>query len=222
MGLFITAYQYSKLWAKYEILAGDLPDNSYDPDKVPYYKEIMGIIRPLDYSIIPSLMLQPDITLSLDFSQRTWTLHKFHQYGPGGDIILDHGRYGLCGELASYTYVRIKPLLGDRFVVKFANVTQSGFFNTPGDTHVVLVMYDKLGSQGYVIDPSFHRYGPIDSYKDYLFSSFAESLNWVDKRKVDVSFSVNQAMPVLVHNNLISYLIVKDCNGKFDKDDFII
>ena len=221
-GAFITSYQYWELKKQFELMIGDLPDPSYDSQKLPYYNEIMDIIRPLDYSVIPTLTLQTDITLSLDFKNKNWTLHKFHQYEPNGDIILDYGRYGLCAELASYTYSRIKPFLSDRYTIKFAHVTQSGFFHKPGDSHVILIIYDRLQSNGYLIDPSLHRYGPVNSYRDYLYYGFADSLDWVDNKQIDVSFQVNQGMPLLIHNGLISFLIIRDCNGAFDKDNFIL
>jgi len=222
IGILFISYQYWQL-KKHSMLGKEgLSGEKIDTTGIPYYKEIMDIIRPLDYSVIPSLKLQPDITLSIDFSNKTWTLHKLHQYNSKGNVIIEYNRYGLCGELASYTYTHIRPVLPDRYTIKFARVAQSGFFLPPGGTHVILIIYDKLLSKGYLLDPSLHRYGPIDGYQDYLFDSFGEKIEGVNNKEEDVTFRVNHGMPVTIYNNFISMFSVEDCNGKFDKDNFIL
>ena len=151
VGISVLSYQNWQLRQHLEGGESRGPDSVPALQDAPYYKEIMDIIRPLDYSVIPSLVLQSNIKLSIDFTNKTWSLLNFHQFDSNGNIILDYGRYGLCGELASYTYNRIKYFFNDRYVIKFAQVSESGFFLTPNSSHAVLIIYDtvRAGSKGY-------------------------------------------------------------------------
>ena len=222
IAILFVSYQYWQLNERSRSGKDSLLDRKIDTTAVPYYKEVMDIIRPLDYSVIPSLLQQPDIKLSIDFLNRTWTLKNFHQYDSEGNVIIEDHRYGLCGELASYTYNRIKPFFTNRYIIKFSNVSESGYFLTPYGTHVILTVYDTLNSKVYLLDPTFHRYGPLDEYHDYLFFSMAESIEGINKKETDVSFSVNHGEPMIIRNNFISVLTIEDINGKFDKDNFIL
>ena len=221
VGLFIVTYQNWQLRAPLSTEKSS-PNIISDPKSIPYYKEIMEIIRPLDYSVVPSFVQQPDITLSIDFSNKTWTLHKFHQYDSDGNIILEDNRHGLCGELASFTYRKIMPLFGDRYIIKFAQVAQSGYFLHPSGSHVVLVIYDKATMQPYLLDPALHRYGPLSDYQDYLFHSYSEKVEGLDSHQIDVTYKINHGMPIVIYNNYISVFTIEDVNGKFDKDNFIL
>lgn len=222
IGIFIISYQYWRLRQLLILKEDGLVAIRPNSNNIPFYKEIMDIIQPMKYTIIPSLLQQPDIKLSIDFTNQTWTLQNFHQYDSDGNVTIESHRYGLCGELASYTYNRIKPLLKNRYSVKFANVAESGFFLNPYATHVILIIYDELKKDAYLLDPTFHRYGPINDYHDYLFFSFGDKIEAMDKKQTDVSFQVNHAEPLTIRKNFISMLSIEDCNGNFDKDNFTL
>jgi len=222
IGLCLISYKYWYLRIHPKLRTPPLSELRPDSNGVPYYKEIMDIIRPLEYSVIPSLILQPDIKLNIDFKNKIWTLRNFHQYDANGNIILEYNRYGLCGELASFAYHRIKPLLSNRYTIKFANVAESGFFLVPSSSHSILIIFDTLQSKAYLLDPALHRYGPVENFNDYLISSIGETIAGIDRKAVDVSFSVNHGEPMTIRNDFISMLSVEDCNGKFDKDNFVL
>jgi hypothetical protein len=43
----------------------------------PYYDAIMKIMAPLEYSGVP-VMVKPQVALSVDFNDWTWTLRNIH------------------------------------------------------------------------------------------------------------------------------------------------
>lgn len=220
VGIMFGCYQNWQIEHKLIALTVNKPRSDPDVPHAPYYNEIMSIIKPLEYTVVPSLLTQPDITLSIDPVKKTWTLHKFHQFDHDGNVIIENDRYGLCGELASFTYRKIKPILGDKFTVKFANVAQSGYFLHPSGSHVILLIYDNSNNQAYLIDPGLHRYGPIGDYQDYLYKSFAEDVEGINEHQEDVTYQINHGMPLLIYNEYISVFTVEDVNGKFDKNNF--
>src|SRR5665213_2730196 len=105
----------------------------------PYYDAVMRIIAPLEYSGVP-VMVKPQVGLSIDFAKRTWTLHNIHDYDSQGRVILEQGRYGLCAELATFVFEQMKPFLSNQYEVRFAMVTESGFFAAGQSNHIVLVL----------------------------------------------------------------------------------
>ena len=186
----------------------------------PYYDAIMKIIAPLEYSGVP-VMVKPQVTLSVDFEKRAWTLHQIHEYDSQGDIILEQGRYGLCAELATYLFEKIKPMLDGRYEIKFAMVAESGFFPGGQSNHIVLILVDRASKEIYLIDPSFHKYARLKELPEYRVLNIQDTLSFVKDKSADVSFGVDQAIPLYIKNDFLLSFSVTSVDGKFDKDNFI-
>ena len=186
----------------------------------PFYEAIMKIMEPLEYSGVP-VMVKPQVALNLDFIKRTWTLQNIHEYDSEGRVILEQGRYGLCAELATYLFERIKPFLDGRYEVKFAMVTESGFFAKGQSNHIVLLLMDRSDSQMYLIDPSFHKYARIKDLPEYRVLNVQDTLAFVKDKSPDFSFGVDQAIPLYIKNDVLLSFSVTSVDGKFDKDNFI-
>ncbi len=202
-------------------------DKSYKQQEVvpPFQKEVEGIIEKLEYSGLPMLE-QPDIFVSIDPEDRLWTVHNIHRFDDNGNLILEGGRYGTCGELASYTYKLVEPLLGDAYDIEFVRAVQSGYFQTPKATHMALFITPKGGAQGdsdiFVLDPSFHRYGRLDEFEDYMFNERMRNVPFVEGKERDMTLPISTAFPLLIKRNYLLAIVVEDVNGAFDKDNFVI
>jgi len=194
---------------------------------VPHQEEIKKIIEPLRYSFIEALM-HKDVKVSIDFDEETWTLHNVHHFDPDGNIVLDEGRFGICGSLAAYAYQKIKPLLEDRYKIAFVNVSESGFFPRPSGTHYVLRITDTsaLFFEGllasYILDPSFHRYQRFQECEDYEFNAEMESLDLLENKNKDIVTDIKKTIPIKIHNNYLISLGVEGVGALFDKDNFTL
>ena len=166
-------------------------------------------------------MVKPQVGLSVDFKNWTWTLHNIHDYDPQGGIVLEQGRYGLCAELATFVFEKIRPLLDGRYEVEFAMVAESGFFSKSQSNHIVLLLVDKSDRQVYLIDPSFHKYGRMKDLTEYQVLNTQDTLSFVKDKSHDVFFSVNQAIPLYIKNDFLLSFSVTSVDGRFDKDNFI-
>jgi hypothetical protein len=186
----------------------------------PHYDAIMKIMTPLEYSGVP-VMVKPQVALSVDFGKRTWTLHNIHEYDSQGVIILEQGRFGLCAELATFLFEKIRPLLDRRYEVKFAMVSESGFFSADLSNHIVLLLVDQSDGQVYLIDPSFHKYAKIKDLPEYHVVGIQDTLSFVRDKSHDVSYGVDQAIPLYIKNDFLLSFAVTSVDGKFDKDNFI-
>jgi len=186
----------------------------------PFYDAIMKIMGPLEYSGVP-VMVKPQVVLNIDFTNRLWTLRNIHEYDAQGGIILEQGHYGLCAELATFLFEKIKPLLDGQYEVKFAMVTESGFFATGQSNHIVLLLVDKSNDQVYLIDPSFHKYARMKDLTEYHVLNIQDTLSFVKDKSHDVSFGVDQAIPLYIKNDFLLSFSVTSVDGKFDKDNFI-
>jgi len=189
------------------------------PSELPYYEKIMSILNPLEYSGIVDLM-KPEVDMKLDFKARTWTLTNLHKFDAQGNIILDHDRYGLCGELAAYVYKKIVPFMKDHFEILFLEASESGFFLRPHSTHILLLLIDKITHEHYFIDPSFQRYGKEEDFSDYQFFGAVDPLTHLASLKTNVSFGVDLETPLLIRKNFLLCLGAESLEGKFDKDNF--
>ncbi len=187
----------------------------------PFYDAIMKIISPLEYSGVP-VMVKPQVSLSVDFNQRTWTMHHIHEYDPQGVIILEQGRYGLCAELATFLFEKIKPLLDGRYEVKFAMASEAGFFSTAQSNHIVLLLVDRSDKQVYLIDPSFHKYARMKDLPEYHVVNIQDTLSFVKDKSHDVSFGVDQGIPLYIKNDFLLSFAVTSVDGKFDRDNFVL
>ena len=188
--------------------------------KPPFYDAIMKIMDPLEYSGVP-YMVKPQVSLSVDFKQWSWTLHNIHEYDAQGGVVLEQGRFGLCAELATFLFEKIKPLLGGRYEVKFAMVAESGFFSAGQSNHIVLLLVDRSDHQVYLIDPSFHKYARMKDLPEYHVLNIQDTLSFVKDRSRDVSFSVNQAIPLYIKNDVLLSFSVTSVDGRYDRNNFI-
>jgi hypothetical protein len=180
----------------------------------------MKIIAPLEYSGVP-VMVKPQVALSVDFDKRTWTLHNIHEYDLQGGVVLEQGRFGLCAELATFLFEKIRPLLDGRYEIKFAQATEADFFPTDGSNHIVLLLVDKSDKEVYLIDPSFHRYAKMKDLAGYHVLNIQDTLSFVKDKSHDVSFGANQAIPLYIKNDFLLSFSVTSVDGKFDRDNFI-
>jgi len=187
----------------------------------PYSKEIKKIIKPLRYSGLPDLM-RPEVSISLDFKNKLWHLHNIHRFDKKGNVILIDNRFGLCGDLAAYTYDKVTSLLGKHYVVEIVRVMESGYFLTPQASHMVLSIRACDSKDEYILDPSFRRHGHIKNFEDYLFFDRMEVLPFVVKKHLDETFPVGGATPILIKRGFLLGLTVEGQNGKFDKNNFVI
>jgi len=186
----------------------------------PLYDAIMKIMAPLEYSGVP-VMVKPQVVLSVDFNNWQWTLRNIHEYDAQGGVILEQGRFGLCAELATFLFEKIKPLLGGRYEVKFAMVAESGYFSAGQSNHIVLLLVDKSDHQVYLMDPSFHKYARMKDLPEYHVLNIQDTLSFVKDRSRDVSFSVNQAIPLYIKNDVLLSFSVTSVDGRYDKNNFI-
>ena len=218
VGLAACGYQLHKARS---VISPLFKDASETNTSLPYYKEIREIISPLQYSGLPDL-LRPTVTLSIDFNRKEWTLHNLHQYDANGDILLDEGRYGLCGELSTFVSKAIKPLLKDRYDIKYIKAAESGYFLEPYATHIVLMISDKINKDAFFLDPSFHKYGKKEDFEDCLFYNEIDLPSILNNKSKDIFFPVDYGMPLLIRKNTLLYFTVESVDGNLDKNNFLL
>lgn len=191
--------------------------------EVPQKEDIKKILQSIEYSAIPTL-LNESSSLSIDFNHQTWTFHGAHRFDNKGNVILDQGKFGLCGDLTAYTKQKISPLLSNDFKISFADVSQSGFFPSTGATHTVLLIHPEGVSPQdpgtYILDPSFNRYGNFKDFEDYVFYEVTDSLRFVQNQETDETFAVNTQSPLVIRSNHIIGLMAEKVDGKFDPENF--
>jgi hypothetical protein len=192
---------------------------------LPHYDEVRKIIEPLRYSGL-QMLERPDVSLGFDFNNKTWTLYNLHRFDAAGNLILEDGKSGTCGELAAYTYKYVRPLFDDGYDIKFAKVLQSGYFLSPKTTHIALYIIRKAGLLGkdkvYIIDPSFHKCGPISDFEDYMFLDVTDELDFVDQKKTDITLPVFNQVPLLIKKDYLMGFVVEDNGGVFDENNYTI
>ncbi len=191
------------------------------PLDLPYYMRVKEVTSPLAYSGLVALM-DPGVTLSINFDKKTWTLHNLHKFDANGDILLDQGKFGLCGELAAYTYRKIHPLFGDDYLILFVRAAEAGFFLRPLSSHTVLAIIDKNTKERFFLDPSFGRYGREADFSEYMFFEVVPPEIHLNGLKPDVVFGVDSGTPIFIREKFILYLTVESVEGRFDKDNFIL
>lgn len=187
---------------------------------LPYSEEITKAMDTLEYSGF-YVLVKPEVTLNIDFAKRQWTLGHVHQFDKEGKLILDENRYGLCAELATFVYQQIQPILDNRYSLEFAMATQKYFFPTSESNHIVLLMLDQQTKESYLIDPSFHKYGKIKELREYEIISIQEGLSFVKEKAPDVSFMANQAVPLVIRNDLLLTFSTITVDEKFDKENYL-
>jgi len=190
--------------------------------KPPYAAEVENIIKPLRYSGI-QMFKEKDIYLTLDFDRMIWVLHNVHSFNDSGELILPEDRYGTCGELAAYTAVKIRPIFKNEYNIQFVRAAQSGYFLSPNASHVVLKITKKTDdNEVYILDPSFHRYGPKHEFEDYLFFEETSSLDFVENKIKDIAQPFNNFIPILIRHDYLVGFTVEARNNKSGQKDFIL
>ncbi len=188
---------------------------------LPYYKQIMNILDPLEYSGVAD-MIKPEVDLQLNFTNKRWKLTNIHKFDARGNILLDQDRYGLCGELAAHTFTEIEPFLKDKYDILFVKAAESGFFLRPHSTHIVLMMIDKSTRERYFIDPSFRRYGRESAFSNYYFFETADHETHLRSLTKDIEFPIDVETPLVIRNDFLICLGAESIDGKFDKDNFTL
>lgn len=191
--------------------------------KPPYYEKIMKIVRPLQYSGITSF-LEPRVELYLDFNNKKWELRNIFEFDETGNVKLHEDRFGLCGELSSFVYNKIKPLLGAKYDIKFLKAAEAGYFLHTQSSHIVLSITPKLlfNRESYIIDPSFKRYARKEEFDDYFFTQEAKILKFEKESDRHVSLPINTTYPLLIKNDFLVNLVVTDIDKKFDRNNYMI
>ncbi|MFH1692592.1 MAG: hypothetical protein ABIC68_08555 [Candidatus Omnitrophota bacterium] len=191
--------------------------------QAPYFEKVTRIINPLCYNGIPSLM-HDDVRMSVDFMKKSWRLSNIHRFDERGDIILENGRNGLCFELSSYVYDKIRPLFPPAYQIKFLRTVESGFFFSGEGSHIVLCIIKPslLGDQPYILDPSFRRYGKIEDFEDYIFFEEGPCPLLVKGRDTDLELSVDAAMPLVIKKDYMLWMGVESVLNNFDPDNYSI
>lgn len=197
-------------------------------EDAPNSELIRNIIRPLRYSGLPDL-LRPEVSLAMDFPNKTWTLHELHRFDAQGNIILNEGKYGVCGDLAAYVYQKIKPYFpGDRYNIEFIQAAESSYFQgEAGGVHIIMRIIDlAAGKTGdrynkvYVLDPSLRRYGNPEYFADYRAIDNFAMLEFLKSQRRYQTFRLNKGTPVIINRKAIVSLYVVHEDGKFDPDNF--
>ena len=218
--LFTFCFYVSFLFFPVVAIAQEPPRILAVSKELPHYHEVMRLMSRLAYSGLPSI-LKPQVTLSIDFDKGTSILHNVHEFDAQGKVLLEEGRYGLCAELATYVYEEIKGLFEDRYVIKFARVAESGFFAKDQSNHIVLMVFDKLSRDIFLIDPSYQRYGQWADLMEYTVLAMHDALYFVRDKSPDVLFAVDQAMPLYIKNDLLLSFAVASVDGVFNRDNYL-
>lgn len=188
----------------------------------PYAEEVKEILKPLSYSGI-QMFGGKDVHLSFDFNNGMWVLHNVHKFDDQGQLILEEGRYGTCGELAAYTANKIKPLFGESYTINFVRAGQSGYFLSPKASHIVLKISSNIkAGEVYILDPSFKKYGAMSGFEDYLFFEEMPSLDFMENKLKDIGNAPNTLIPLLMKNDYLVGFALEKMDGQFDERHFIL
>ncbi|MBI4412060.1 MAG: hypothetical protein HY541_06220 [Deltaproteobacteria bacterium] len=207
-------------------------ESPYRPEMIvqesaPHSGFVKKIIEPLRYSGLPGL-LRPDVSLEIDFQNKTWKLKNIHDFDANGNLLLTDGRYGICGDLAAYVYQKIRPVFGERYLIEFMRVFDSNFFKSGDGFHIILRIVDmESGMQGtrykktFLLDPSFRRYGEPNLFPDYRPKEEQfDHLPFLVEKNPDDTFKVGLGVPILINRNAVIMLWVAEREGVFDQDNF--
>ena len=209
-----------------------IPDRSLKTKNLlpPHSKEVSEIMSHLSYSATRMFIRRP-VGVTLDFEHKTYTLRNIHRFDPNGNLVLEEsaknpGQFsGACGELAAYTYEKVKPILGDQYNILFVRSGQSGFFLTPDASHILLKIIEKNKPKDqepsvYILDPSFKRYGPLDQFEDYQFFEERPSLPFVENKETDLTLPVGFSIPLWIEKDYLVSFVVEGIHEKFNSDNF--
>ncbi|MDD5129073.1 MAG: hypothetical protein PHO40_05425 [Candidatus Omnitrophica bacterium] len=189
---------------------------------LPHKEEVYKIINHLRYSGI-QMFSNKDVYLTLDFEKGLWTLHNIHKFDDKGELVLNEGKYGTCGELAAYAADKLGPVFRDDYKIDFLMASQSGYFLAPRASHIVLRITSRSnGRQVYILDPSFRRYGAFEDFDDYLFFKELSQLNFMESKVSDIAQQFNTAIPLLIRGEYLLGFVVEHANKQFDRENFVM
>lgn len=207
------------IWARWYYVTG-----SYHVQmdrRAPYYKEVREVIDPLRYSFLP-VVLRPDFRMALDFQSKTWCLYNMNRFDKNGKIMLENGRYGICGQLAAYTYDKIRPIFSSGYKIEFVRVSESGYFINYASHIILYITNPGEGPEGYILDPSFHRYGKRSDLAEYLFLERLPSLPFVEQKTADDTASIGVIMPIGIERDFLIGMSVDGQDAKFDENNYFL
>lgn len=192
----------------------------------PHADFVREALKPLRYTGLPDF-LRSDVSVSIDFQARAWSLRNIHRFDENGRVILNEGRYGVCGDLAAYAYQKIKPVFGSGYKIEFLKVADSSFFKPGAGSHIILRIIDlQAGSEGsdyrkvYLLDPALRRYGVPELFPDYWPEQTLSELPFAVQKNPDETFVLGEGPPILINRNAFVMLQIKAVDGKFDRDNF--
>jgi len=189
---------------------------------LPHKEEVYKVINPLRYSGI-QMFSSKDVYLTLDFEKELWILHNVHKFDDNGELVLNEGKYGTCGELAAYTADKLGPVFKDDYKIDFLMASQSGYFLAPKASHIVLRITSRLdGRQVYILDPSFRRYGEFKDFDDYLFFKELPQLNFMENKESDTVQQFNTAIPLLIRGEYLLGFVVEHTDRQLDQKNFVM
>ena len=198
-----------------------LPPAALKSTPLPLQRAILSAMRPLEYSALP-ILLDPDVTLQMDFSKKVWTVGNFRRYDEKGDLLLAGRRFGLCAELTVHVYQQIKPLVGERYLLQFVRAAEPGFFDSAQSNHIVLLLTDRATRETFMIDPSFQRYGRVSSFPGYVIYDTKDALPSFTKNDKDVTFSLDGALPLVIRAGRLLAFSVEPVHGELDRKNIIL
>lgn len=197
----------------------------------PHSGIVEKVIQPLRYSGYPDF-IRPEVSLDMDFEGGKWALLNIHRFDPQGNLLLNEGRYGICGDLAIYTYQKILPHFPpEKYRIEFAKVVESSFFQeATGGFHFVLRIVDLEAGRTaegeyrkvYILDPALRRYGSPEYFDSYKPIGPAPLLDSLEARERHSYFAVDTGPPILVNRNVILSLYVVREEGRFDPDHYAV
>ena len=183
----------------------------------PHAAEVRQLMNGLEYKGLP-MLLRKEVSLGLDFQNQTWTLQNLHRFDKDGNLILEGGKYGACGELAAEVYRRIQPIFGPEYQIEFVRAAQAGYFLSPQASHTLLRI--TRDSDVYILDPSFRRYGPIREFEDYLFFESYRELPFIQYRDPDLKMPVQNSTPLMIEKNYLLSFVVEGVQGRYDENNY--
>jgi hypothetical protein len=182
--------------------------------------QISAIIRPLRYSGIAALG-HPDVRLGIDVRNRQWVMHNIRSFDGEGNIVLDAGRYGVCGELAAFVLPKVKKVLGLKYAVQVIKASDSNYFPEGNGVHFVVLITDlEQPKRTYILDPSFRRYGPAYRFKNYSF--FAEVQSFMRTNNRDMRNGAGAGVPLIIQKGHVLILGLDPIDGRFDLDNHAV
>jgi hypothetical protein len=222
LATLVLALSAEIVWVQYPDCIPGYKRSRFQSD-APHVKAIKKIVEPLRYSGVQDFM-RPEVRLSLDFAKEEWTIHNLHRFDEAGNVLLNEGQSAICGDLAAYTYQKIRPLFGPGYRIAFIKVAETSFFKSADNgSHVILSIIDATSSgqpKLYILDPAFGRYGSRERFPDYLFLERVERLPFMVEKRTDETFTLLNSTPVVINRKVLLSLHVARVNGKFDPDNY--